>query len=476
MGDQTQAICERCESIDEVFKRVDGKARLSIDRKGIIFLTDENTAIELEVQSKNNPNKQEVSSLELSMSLIIKSEADIENLKTYLKSDTGKTHIHRTLVLAFQHDNDTKRKLQKTLDDLKWKYAVLNLKNLYGSNYYKSMQEELYIALKIDVTRASIDKTSVEKNLFKFTSEMEISPKPISTGFNNLDKALGCGGLREGRLYAIGAISSLGKTTFALNIADNIASSGEDVLIFSLEMSIKELISKSLSKIMVGIDESPGATQSKTAIEITDKEKWKNDTDPVKLFGKAITKYSEYAKHLHIIEGIGDIGIKKIRDYLNDFQRTGMLPRVAIIDYLQIIYPYSERFTDKQNIDKNITELKRISRDFNMAVIVISSFNRGNYLTEVSFESFKESGSIEYSCDVLMGLQLEIPKTVYEGDEKKVKREISKAINEAKMRYPREVELVILKNRMYKAWEKINFKYYTKYDLFEEVPTKQDSN
>ncbi|GHT40302.1 hypothetical protein AGMMS49921_01460 [Endomicrobiia bacterium] len=69
----------------------------------------------------------------------------------------------------------------------------------------------------------------------------------IKTGFNRFDEALG-GGLRGCRLYAIGAISSLGKTSFALNIADNIASAGRDVLIFSFEMSTKELVAKSISR------------------------------------------------------------------------------------------------------------------------------------------------------------------------------------------------------------------------------------
>ncbi len=50
-------------------------------------------------------------------------------------------------------------------------------------------------------------------------------------------------------------------------------------------------------------------------------------------------------------------------------------------------------------------ELKRISRDFKTPVIGISSFNRDNYNNAVSMQSFKESGAIEYSSDILIGLQ-----------------------------------------------------------------------
>ena len=78
---------------------------------------------------------------------------------------------------------------------------------------------------------------------------------------------------------------------------------------------------------------------------------------------------------------------------------------VVIIDYLQILAPYSAKMTDKQNVDKNITELKRLSRDFNIPVLGVSSFNRESYSAPVSMASFKESGAIEYSSDVLIGLQ-----------------------------------------------------------------------
>lgn len=50
-------------------------------------------------------------------------------------------------------------------------------------------------------------------------------------------------------------------------------------------------------------------------------------------------------------------------------------------------------------------ELKRISRDYKIPVIAISSFNRDNYSAPVNTAAFKESGAVEYSADVLIGLQ-----------------------------------------------------------------------
>ncbi|GHT43527.1 hypothetical protein AGMMS49921_11640 [Endomicrobiia bacterium] len=136
---------------------------------------------------------------------------------------------------------------------------------------------------------------------------------------------------------------------------------------------------------------------------------------------------------------------------------------------MQILSPYNQCLNDKQNVDKNITELKRISRDYNIPVIAISSFNRTNYLNEVSFESFKESGSIEYSADVVIALQLKIAGRQSWTDNKPTLNEKRKIINETKIKNPREIELVILKNRMYKAWDKIDFNYYPQFDYFEEI-------
>ena len=496
-----KSICNRHEAtedgIREAFLQVEKKEKeLAKDKEGVIFLTDECTAILFEAQSRQNTDRSNISNFELSEAIVIKPIVDsdddtketntdtaISNLKTYLGSGIGEPHKSRTLVLAFSSDDVLKR-VQKSLDELKWKkYTILDLKNFTNkvrvksdnskasdSHYHIVMQEELDKAFKIDETRESIGEMSKEK-FFDFIKSMALTPSaPISTGFKNLDDALGCGGLMRGRLYAIGAMSSLGKTTLALNIADNVASRKEDILIFSLEMSMKELRTKGISRIMRKLN----PTLAKTAIEIYDlaknEDKWGKETRDI--FNKAVNEYGDWVKHLRIIEGIGEMGVKQIRNSLDDLQRIGRLPELIIIDYLQMLYPYSDRFNDKQNIDKNIMELKRISRDFNIAVIVISSFNRGNYLTEVNFESFKESGSIEYSCDVLMGLQLEVQEDDFDINKKWERRE---AINEAKLADPREIQLVILKNRMYKAWTKIGFKYHTRFDWFEEEAKEENT-
>jgi replicative DNA helicase len=80
-----------------------------------------------------------------------------------------------------------------------------------------------------------------------------------------------------------------------------------------------------------------------------------------------------------------------------------------MIDYLQILKPADPRASDKQNTDWAVSELKRISREHKIPVLAISSLNRENYHMPINLTSFKESGAIEYSSDVLIGLQVEGP-------------------------------------------------------------------
>ena len=106
-------------------------------------------------------------------------------------------------------------------------------------------------------------------------------------------------------------------------------------------------------------------------------------------------------------------------------------------------------------------ELKRISRYCKLPVIGVSSFNRAGYGTRVQMESFKESGEIEYSSDVLMGLQCKGAGTS------------SFDVDKAKQRDPREIELLVLKNRNGRVAGPIDLKYYPMFNYFEEArPTE----
>ena len=279
----------------------------------------------------------------------------------------------------------------------------------------------------------------------------------VSTGFNSLDKALD-GGLYEG-LYIVGAISSLGKTTLITQITDQIAQAGNDVIIFSLEMARTELMAKSISRhTLIKTLGGSNVKHAKTARGITDGRRYLNyNKAEQQLIQEAITDYGTYAQHIFIHEGIGNIGVEQIRETIEKhILFTGQRP-VCIVDYLQILAPHSDRVTEKQATDHNVMELKRITRDCKVPLIAISSFNRANYNAAATMEAFKESGGVEYSSDVLLGLQ-------FEGAGSKDFDSTA-----AKKQNPRSVECVILKNRNGAVGEKVPFAYYPMFNYFKEA-------
>ena len=289
-----------------------------------------------------------------------------------------------------------------------------------------------------------------------------ISTPPIPTGYPMLDEALD-GGIRAEQLIIIGAISSLGKTTYILQMADYIAKSGQDVLIFSLEMSENELMAKSISRqtfISCGIN-SDDLTLAKTSIGITSSDRWKNYFEAEKEhINKAVEEYTQSAKHIYIVEGCGDVTVdtisQQVRTHINLTHRTP----VVIIDYLQIVAPHSLRVSDKQATDYTVTSLKRLARDLKLPVIAISSFNRTSYSGAARMSAFKESGSIEYSADILMTLTFK--NATNEAD-----TTIAKAVSN-NIRKPREIELTILKNRSGKTGSIIPYYFYAGFNTFVE--------
>ena len=302
-------------------------------------------------------------------------------------------------------------------------------------------------------------KTSAGNRLIDFIDGITASVNTpcIPTGFDELDAALD-GGLYEG-LYIFGAVSSLGKTTLVTQIADQIAQAGTDVLVFSLEMARYEIMAKSISRHTFQAARRPGGYKkgAKTTRGITAGKRYTEYSQEEKdHIMAAIDEYGQYAGHIYITEGIGDIGAEEIRQTVRDhILFTGNTP-VVVIDYLQIMAPAEPRATDKQNTDKAVLELKRLSRDSKTPVIAVSSFNRASYDAPVTMAAFKESGAIEYSSDVLIGLQFAgTGEDGFDADEARRKKE-------------RKIELVILKNRNGRTGDKLEYVYHPLFNLFEE--------
>lgn len=378
----------------------------------------------------------------------------------------------KPLIIALDNDKAGKKAsadIAQTLQDKKIPHIVATM---YGE--YKDANEVLMTnrqmlieavnnaigeATSIDQEeQAEYQKNNTREHIDAFLNDISstIDTPAVSTGFKTLDRSLG-GGLYEG-LYFIGAISSLGKTTFVLQMMDNIAMLGHDVLYVSLEMSRYELMAKSISRITY--EEANEEELYRTNRGITDGNRYQYYSQKQRNHIKtAIELYKQHAQRIYIVEGMGDIGAKDIIAMTKKHERmTGNKP-VVIIDYLQLLTPEEIRMTERQAIDKNVMLLKRLSRDMKIPVIAISSLNRASYKLKISMEAFKESGAIEYSSDVLIGLQAQ-------GAEEK-----EFDVNEYKSKEVRVVELVILKNRNGRTGDEITFHYTPMFNNFTEIVT-----
>ena len=284
--------------------------------------------------------------------------------------------------------------------------------------------------------------------------------KDRKIGFGNVDKYLT---LYPG-VCCLGGASSLGKTTFAVNIVDNLLEKGESVIYFALEQLPIELITKSLTRRMYYLD----PTSTITNIDI--KNGASSDT-----LTRAKQEYIQTARNYQIVEGDFHITVKNIVDYVEAYIKATNTKPIVVIDYLQLIAPPDDfRGTQREIIDENLKAIKDLSKRNELFILLISSFNRASYKEPVSMESFKESGMIEYTCDYILGLQLSIleDSSFYtsagsRGGEKdnnndKKEKKLYEAINQS----PKEVELVCLKNRNGKQRFKCFFQYEMKYDTF----------
>ena len=280
----------------------------------------------------------------------------------------------------------------------------------------------------------------------KFGTKVEEMKEYASrkTGFANLDSEQ----IFTPGLYVLGGLPALGKTTFAWQLLEQMARQGEKCVYCSYEMSEFELYTKSAMRELFSRDRNTKLTSAGI-----------RRGDETRTLKEILVEFGEIGIDLTVVEmqeqDIDDL-IFGLRKYCVE------KAPVIVLDYLQIVPVRRREASAKQGIDEIVRKLKNFQRETGATFIVISSFNRQNYGQQVAFESFKESGNIEYSADVVWGLQLYATRELKEGATNQNREIISKA----KEANPRQVELKCLKNRQGKNYS-CYFKYYAAVDTFE---------
>ena len=298
----------------------------------------------------------------------------------------------------------------------------------------------------------------------KFFADVAVTSKYADrkTGFENLDEKLT---LVPG-LYLLGGLPATGKTSFCWQTLNQLASNGEFCIYCSYEMSELELFAKSMTRKLFESDPARSKRLDLTSFNIRRGRVTHLDEiqSAAKFFSSSREMKLRVAELSH--ESVPAL-IEKIKPIIANVEKSP----VIVLDYLQIL-PSANVDAKRESIDDSLRRLKNFQRESNATFIVISSFNRANYWSPVSFESFKESGGIEYSADAVMGLETFVPvKDTGNGDKNREARK--QAITDAYKRDTRTVKLSCLKNRYGGAFDCF-FDYHCKFDCFE--PTGEPIN
>jgi len=249
----------------------------------------------------------------------------------------------------------------------------------------------------------------------------------IPSGFPDLDKMTS--GFQRNDLIIVAARPSVGKTAFALNIAQNVAvRAAETVAIFSLEMSAAQLVQR-----MICAESNVDAGRMRTG--------WLEGDDWEKL-SMAIGSLSEAQIYIDDTPGITVAELRAKCRRLKKEKGLGMI----LIDYLQLIQGRGKAGENRQQEVSEISRtLKQIARELEVPVIALSQLSRGVEQRQDKrpmMSDLRESGSIEQDADIVAFLY----RDDYYDKETEKKNIIEIIIAKQRNGPVGTVELVFLKN------------------------------
>jgi len=207
----------------------------------------------------------------------------------------------------------------------------------------------------------------------------------VPTGFRDLDSKLA--GLQDSNLIIFAARPGMGKTSFALNVAQHVAVNlGLPVAIFSLEMSQEELV----DRLLVGQ---------------ADIDAWKLKTGRLdeKDFSRLSIAMGELAEAPLFIDDTPGMSISEMRTKARRLQMEHGL-KLIIVDYLQLIV--GRNLENRVQVVSEISQqLKNLARELKVPVFALSQLNRSveaRGTRKPQLADLRESGSIEQDADVVM--------------------------------------------------------------------------
>ncbi|HEU5042520.1 MAG TPA: DnaB-like helicase C-terminal domain-containing protein [Nocardioidaceae bacterium] len=227
------------------------------------------------------------------------------------------------------------------------------------------------------------------------------------TGFDILDKHLD-GGFRSGDLVLLGGPQGLGKTTWALQTARNMARSGRSVVFFSYEHDPESLLVRlvALEAGLVGGVEAPGLNRVRAAFESTDGGASLAERLQGTVGGaKAVGVVAEYASRIILHRSTGSkTTLEVVRDVVADVQeRTGQ-PPLVVVDYLQKVRSLDPRRSEEEQIALVVEGLKDLAleRDVPILAVVAADKPTPESGKRVRVSNLRGSSALAYEADTVL--------------------------------------------------------------------------
>jgi len=205
----------------------------------------------------------------------------------------------------------------------------------------------------------------------------------LTTGFPTLDRILL--GLRRGELIVLAGKTSKGKTSLAMDFIDNAILDGRAALIFSLEMTARELVARLLSK------------RSGVEIRII-----RYMADRQEAYQQVIKATAAAEDDRFWIDDTGSLSVAQMRARAKAVQRKHGLDFI-VVDYLQLVRAARPRENSEERTHQIVKDTKALAKELDVPVLILSQFNRAvEESREPGIKHLKGSGGIEQTADVVL--------------------------------------------------------------------------
>ncbi len=236
---------------------------------------------------------------------------------------------------------------------------------------------------------SDVISSEVYPNLVKISSENADEYKGIPMGFSKIDEITS--GLNRSDLILIGARPAMGKTSFALNIARNVALTGKKVVFFSLEMSNEQLAARVLST-------EARVESNKLRSGDISTEEWVRLAEATDRLTKAELYFDDTAS----------ITVPEIKSKIKRARDVDCI----IIDYLGLMESAKKKENRVQEVTEITRSLKMLAKDMKIPVVCCAQLSRGpekngKASNRPMLSDLRDSGSIEQDADIVMMLYRE---------------------------------------------------------------------